>query len=120
MLDRQSMQVAVQDLTGVDPNITAAAIVSHDGLMMVSTLDDQDTNELMAAMTSEVLSKGKQTIEELELGDLHSDLLLGTDGGLMARKINDEMVLVARIRPGVNVGRVFGKMNEIVKRIGDI
>lgn len=119
MLDRQTMQVAVQDIQSADPAVSVAAIISHDGLVMVSTHPDRDENELLAAMVSEVLSKGKQSVREMDLGSFFGEVLFGTTGGLMMRKINDEMVLVARFAPEVNVGRLFGRLSQAVNRIGE-
>jgi len=117
MFDRQSMQAAVDEVVGSDPGVELAAIASHDGLVMFSSSQEQDLNDVIGAMTSEVLAKAKQTCRELDFGAHLAELVLGRDGGLMVRGINDEMVLVAKMRASVNVGRVFGVLSQVAARI---
>jgi predicted regulator of Ras-like GTPase activity (Roadblock/LC7/MglB family) len=119
MLDRQSMQVAAREVRSADPAVVSAAIVSHDGLVMVAEGGDRDAAELLAAMVSEILSKGKQAIREVSLGGFHGQIVFGTTGGVMVRRINDEMVLVAQFAPGVNVGALYGRLNRIAAGLGE-
>jgi len=118
MLDQPSMRAAVDELKRIDPAIIGAAIVSHDGLVMVSTHEDTDHNDTMAAFTSEVLTKGRTTIRELNFGDLHGEIIFGTQGALMIRNMNEEMVLVAEVGTNVRVGTVYAAMNQIIEKFG--
>ena len=117
MLDRQSMQAAIEDLIKTDPHVRVAAIVSPDGLVLVSSDDDRDRNELLAAMVSEVVAKGAQSVEEMSLGRFVGDMVFGSDGGIFLRSINDEMLLVVTVSPRVHVGRVYARMNVLAERL---
>lgn len=119
MLDRQSMQAAAREVRAADPAVTSAAIVSHDGLVMVAEGGDREAAELLAAMVSEVLSKGKQAVREIALGSFHGQIVFGTMGGVMIRRINDEMVLVAQFAPAVNVGRLYTHLNQVAARLSE-
>lgn len=119
MLDQSSMKAAVNELCGLDSNVKFAAIVSSDGLVMVATHPKRDAAETLAAITSELLAKGSLSVAELNLGRLHSQLVLGGQGGVIIRAINDEMVLVAEISKQANVGKVFAVMNRIAARLSD-
>lgn len=119
MLDQTSMKAAVNELRGIDSKIPNAAVVSSDGLVMVATHSSRDEAETLAAITSELLSKGRLSVSELNLGNLHSQLVLGTGGGVIVRSINEEMVLVAEVGNQANVGKVFAAMNRIALRLGD-
>lgn len=118
MLDQPSMRAAVEELKTVDPAVIGAAIVSYDGLVMVSTHNDEDHNDTMAAYTCEVLTKGRTTIRELNFGELHGEIVFGTQGALMIRPMNEEMVLVAEVNTNVRVGKVYQAMGKIIEKFG--
>ncbi len=116
-LDLDILQGSLEKLVDDDPGITGAAIVSPDGLILVSTLTERDTNDRIAAMTSEMLAAGNMTTRELNYGEFFLNLVFGTEGGTAVRGIDEEMVLCTLFSRQANVGQVVQHVNRTVKRI---
>lgn len=116
MIDQASLKASVQNFMSI-PKVIDASIVSHDGLIMTSTTDDTDLSDIIGAMSSELISKGKQSVRELDLGDLYGNILFGIKGAIMTRVINEEMVVLVRVEPGVDLNAVFTRMNQVVRNL---
>lgn len=117
MLDQTTMRNSIEELIATDSGISAAAIVSYDGLIMVSSMSERDRSDTFAAITSEVLSKAKLAVEELDYGEVHCQLVLGETGGLIVRVINEEMVLAVEVNKSVNVGAAVRGANRTAQRL---
>ena len=115
--DLDILQGSLEKLIDDDAQIQGAAIVSPDGLILVSTLKDRDKNDRLAAMTSEMLTAGNMTTSEMELGSLFLSMVFGTEGGVAVRGIDHEMVLCTIFSRSANVGNVVQHINRTVKRI---
>ena len=113
MIDQASLKAAVQRFTQGIPGIVDASIVSHDGLIMTSSSEDQDLNDLIGAMSSEMVAKGSQTVRELEIGSLWGNALFGTDGAVLTRTINEEMLILVRVTTEAHIANVFDIMNTV-------
>ena len=116
-LEPDVLQGSLAKLIGDNPAIDGAAIVSPDGLILVSTFRDKDLNDRMAAMTSEMLAAGNMTVRELEHGPFFLNLVFGTQGGVIVRGVDEEMVLCAIMKRTANVGQVVQQVNQTVSRI---
>lgn len=116
MIDQASLKAAVASFTSL-AKVLDASVVSHDGLILTSTSKDEDINDIVGAMSSELVAKGKQSCRELMLGDLWGNLLFGTQGAILTRVINEEMVLLVRVDPSANLGEIYGKMNLTVRKL---
>lgn len=116
MIDQSSLKAVVQDLARHD-KVIDVSIVSHDGLVLTSSSTSLDVTDIIGAMSSEVIAKGKQSIRELELGELWGNLLFGTTGAILTRVVNEEMVLLVRVQPGINLGAIVNLMNSSVKKL---
>ena len=117
MIDQASLTAAVERFSNGLSGIVDASVVSHDGLIMTSTSDDQDLNDLVGAMSSEMVSKGSQTVRELAIGDLWGNALFGTEGAVLSRTINEEMLILVRITKDANLAAVFDQMNVVVDQL---
>ncbi len=116
-LDLDILQGSLEHLVGDDAQIAGAAIVSPDGLILVSTFADKDFNDQLGAMVSEMLNPGMMAVRELDCGEHFLSMVLGTTGGLIVRGIDGEMVLALQITRGANVGKVVTAANRTVARI---
>ena len=117
MIDQASLKAAVQRFTQGIPGIVDASVVSHDGLIMTSSSDDQDLNDLIGAMSSEMVAKGSQSVRELDIGELWGNALFGTKGAILTRTINEEMLILVRITTEANIASVFDTMNTVADQL---
>lgn len=116
-LDLDILQGSLEKLVDDDPHIQGAACVSPDGLILVSSFRDKDQNDRLAAMTSEVLAAGNMSVREMEFGPFFMGIVFGTEGGLIVRGVDEEMVLSTVITRGANVGQVVQRINHTVARL---
>ncbi len=119
-LDLDILQGSLEKLLGDAPAMKGAAIVSPDGLILVSTFKNREQNDKLAAMTSEMLSAGNMAVREMDLGGFFLNMVFGSDGGIIVRGIDEEMVLSAFISRGANVGQVVASVNQTVSRLKSI
>ena len=118
ILDTQVLKGMLENFTNSFSEVGGAAIVSRDGLIMVSTYEDGSYNEKLGAMTTATLNPAKISLEELGLGSEWASINLGTKGGILIKEIDDDMVLSVIVQPGAKIGQIVGEMNRLVAEIG--
>ena len=116
-LDLDILQGSLEKLVDEAAQISGAAIVSPDGLILVSTFPDRDYNDRLGAMTSELLAGASMTSRELDMGDRFLSISLGTTGGLIVRAVDDEMVITVQVKLGANIGKVVADVNQTANRL---
>ena len=116
MVDRlRSMQAAA-------PDIEASAVVSVDGLIMASALQQGAEEDRVSAMSAAMLSLGERISAELGRAGLEQVYIKGDRGFIMLISVGDEAVLTAMARPEGKLGLVFLEMRraaeELAKLVG--
>lgn len=114
-MDAKALSAVLLELKKADPYIASVSIVSPDGLILVSTHGNREAAELTGAMMSEILQKTTLALSELKLGDLVTAMVLGATGGMIMYTINEEMILVLEVKPGVHLGNLFRQLNRVVQ-----
>jgi uncharacterized protein len=94
----------VSDLLAHAPEIEAAAVVSFDGLPMVSALPPTMDEDRVAAMSAALLSLGERAAEGLGRGELSQVYIEGESGTVFLVSCDNEAVLVAVGAAGAKVG----------------
>ena len=117
ILDTQILKGILENFKNSFPEEGGVAIVSRDGLIMVSTYEDGSYNEKLGAMTTAALNPAKTTLEELGLGGAWASINLGTRGGILIKEIDDDMVLSVVVLPGAKIGPITGEMNRLAAEI---
>jgi predicted regulator of Ras-like GTPase activity (Roadblock/LC7/MglB family) len=116
MVDRlRSMQAAA-------PDIEASAVVSVDGLIMASALQQGAEEDRVSAMSAAMLSLGERIAQELGRGTLEQVYIKGDKGFIVLIAVGDEAVLTALARQEGKLGLVFLEMRraaeDLVKLVG--
>jgi hypothetical protein len=116
MVDRlRSMQAAA-------PDIEASAIVSVDGLIMASALQQGVEEDRVSAMSAAMLSLGERISSELGRGGLEQVYIKGNAGSIVLTSVGDEAVLTALARQEAKLGLIFLEMRraaeDLVKLVG--
>src|SRR5512142_1842039 len=116
MVDRlRSMQAAA-------PDIEASAIVSVDGLIMASALQQGVEEDRVSAMSAAMLSLGERISGELGRGGLEQVYIKGDNGSILLTSVGAEAVLTALARQEAKLGLIFLEMRraaeDIVKLVG--
>ena len=116
MVDRlRNMQAAA-------PDIEASAIVSVDGLIMASALQQGVEEDRVSAMSAAMLSLGERISGELGRGTLEQVYIKGDAGSIVLTSIGQEAVLTALARQEAKLGLIFLEMRraaeDLVKLVG--
>jgi predicted regulator of Ras-like GTPase activity (Roadblock/LC7/MglB family) len=106
MVDRlRTMQAAA-------PDIEASAIVSVDGLIMASALQQGAEEDRVSAMSAAMLSLGERISAELGRGGLEQVYIKGDRGFIVLISVGEEAVLTALARQEGKLGLVFLEMRR--------
>ncbi len=111
----RSMQAAA-------PDIEASAVVSVDGLIMASALQQGVEEDRVSAMSAAMLSLGERIATELGRGGLEQVYIKGNLGAIVLTSVGAEAVLTALARQEAKLGLIFLEMRraaeDIVKLVG--
>jgi hypothetical protein len=114
MVDRlRSMQAAA-------PDIEASAIVSVDGLIMASALQQGVEEDRVSAMSAAMLSLGERISGELGRGGLEQVYIKGNNGSILLTSVGVEAVLTALARQEAKLGLIFLEMRRAAEDIAKL
>jgi uncharacterized protein len=94
------------------PDIEASAIVSVDGLIMASALQQDIEEDRLSAMSAAMLSLGERISGELGRGGLEQVYIRGGEGSVLLTSIGGEAVLTALARQEAKLGLIFLEMRR--------
>ena len=111
MVERlRSMQAAA-------PDIEASAIVSVDGLIMASALQQGVEEDRVSAMSAAMLSLGERISSELGRKGLEQVYIKGDKGSIVLTSVGSEAVLTALARQEAKLGMIFLEMRRAAEDI---
>ncbi len=114
MVERlRSMQAAA-------PDIEASAIVSVDGLIMASALQQGVEEDRVSAMSAAMLSLGERISGELGRGGLEQVYIKGNNGSILLTSVGAEAVLTALARQEAKLGLIFLEMRRAAEDIAKL
>ena len=116
MVERlRSMQAAA-------PDIEASAVVSVDGLIMASALQQGVEEDRVSAMSAAMLSLGERISNELGRAGLEQVYIKGDAGSIVLTSVGEEAVLTAMARQDAKLGMIFLEMRraaeDLTKLVG--
>ncbi len=118
----QLMVERLRAMQAAAPDIEASAVVSVDGLIMASALQQGAEEDRVSAMSAAMLSLGERIAQELGRGQLEQVYIKGNSGFIVLISIGDEAVLTALARQEGKLGLVFLEMRraaeDLVKLVG--
>ena len=112
----------LQAMQAAAPDIEASAIVSVDGLIMASALQQGVEEDRVSAMSAAMLSLGERISSELGRGGLEQVYIKGNAGSIVLTAVGEEAVLTALARQEAKLGLIFLEMRraaeDLVKLVG--
>ena len=112
----------LRNMQAAAPDIEASAVVSVDGLIMASALQQGVEEDRVSAMSAAMLSLGERISSELGRAGLEQVYIKGNAGSIVLTSIGEEAVLTAMARQEAKLGMVFLEMRraaeDIVKLVG--
>ena len=112
----------LQNMQASAPDIEASAIVSVDGLIMASALQQGVEEDRVSAMSAAMLSLGERISSELGRAGLEQVYIKGDEGSIVLTSVGEEAVLTAMARQEAKLGLIFLEMRraaeDLVKLVG--
>ncbi len=101
-------------------DIDSSALVSIDGLMMSSVLEQGVDEDHVAAMSAAVLSIGERTAMELSRGELEQVLVKGKEGYILVTHAGPDAVITVVAKSSAKLGLVFLDVKRAAKQIEEL
>jgi hypothetical protein len=102
----------LRNMQAAAPDIEASAVVSVDGLIMASALQQGVEEDRVSAMSAAMLSLGERISNELGRAGLEQVYIKGDRGSIVLTSIGDEAVLTAMARHEAKLGMIFLEMRR--------
>ena len=97
----------LRNMQAAAPDIEASAVVSVDGLIMASALQQGVEEDRVSAMSAAMLSLGERISNELGRAGLEQVYIKGNKGAIVLTSIGEEAVLTALAREQAKLGLIF-------------
>ncbi len=115
-----TLEGVLNELQGSIPEIEACAIVSVEGLPIVSALPTDVDEAKVAAMTAAMLSLGERVIEEMRKGRIERVFVEGSEGTIISMNAGPNAVLTCSSRKDAKLGLIFLEMGRAARKIADV
>ncbi|MHA1723022.1 MAG: roadblock/LC7 domain-containing protein [Candidatus Baldrarchaeia archaeon] len=102
------------------PGIEASAVISLQGLPIVSAMPAGVNDDVVAAMTAAVLSVGEKALHELQKGELVKILIEGEKGYVIMTTAGQNAILTVLAKHSSNLGLIFLTMKQTAQKIASL
>lgn len=122
MTKREIFNLILNDLHTDVPDLTASAVVSIDGLPIVTVLERNVDSNRLGSLSAAMMSLSKQAARLLSCGNFNQMTLQADEGDIFMIQITNDLALVSTARSGSSLGMIFVQLrktiNEIRKNLG--
>ncbi len=115
-----TLEGVLNELQGSIPEIEACAIVSVEGLPIVSALPTDVDEAKVAAMTAAMLTLGEKAAMELGKGEFKQVIIEGKEGWLLAIQAGMNACLTVSTTGQAKLGLIFLDMKRAADKIGEM
>ena len=116
--NRAEMMVErLRNMQAAAPDIEASAVVSVDGLIMASALQQGVEEDRVSAMSAAMLSLGERISTELGRKGLEQVSIKGNKGSIVLTSIGEEAVLTVIARQDAKLGMILLEMRRAAEDI---
>lgn len=105
------------ELNSSSRDIQASAIISREGLVMATLIDDKIDADRLAAMTVAISAQANRVVHEMESGQLQQVLIKGRDGYTLIIAAGEQAVLTIMLSKNAHLGFVFLSCERMAKKI---
>ena len=111
------MRRIVEDLIRVE-GVIGSLLVGKDGLVVASTLMDEEDAEILGAMSAAVFGEIDKATKRIGVGMLMNTIIDAEQGSILILEAK-ELILVLITQRIINLGLVKMEMRRAAKRIGE-
>lgn len=113
----ETLEGVLNELQGSIPEIEACAIVSVEGLPIVSALPADVDEAKLAAITAAMLTLGEKASQELGKGNLEQVNVKGQDGWVLVVQAGMNACLTVSTTSNAKLGLVFLDMKRAADKV---
>ena len=114
---KEVLNDALHNLHAESGALTSSAIVSIDGLPIVSVLERNIDSNRVGLLSAALLSLCGQTARLLSCGNFNHMTLQGQQGEVLLMQISDDLALVSTTKAGSRMGLVLVQLRRTVEEI---
>lgn len=103
----QQLRSLLRGLSVSNPDIESSAVISTDGLIIATALDQGVDADRFGAMCASLLALAERAAQEVNRGRLRQTLVEGADGCVLLVQVGADAVLAISAKASINLGRVF-------------
>lgn len=111
---------ALQLLAHNSPEIEAAALVSHDGLIVASVMDDSVDVDRFGAMCASLLALAHRAASEVKRGELRQIILDGVLGPMLLTQAGQSGVVAVAALSDAKLGKLILDTRKTAKQIAQM
>jgi predicted regulator of Ras-like GTPase activity (Roadblock/LC7/MglB family) len=115
-----TLEGVLNELQGSIPEIEACAIVSVEGLPIVSALPTDVDEAKVAAMTAAMLTLGEKAAMELGKGELEQVNIKGVNGWLLVVQAGMNACLTVSTTANAKLGLIFLDMKRAAEKVAQM
>ena len=118
----QIFDYLVKKLKGSCPDVEEAALVTNEGLLLVSTSENAEHRERLSALAGGVTRQTARSADGLDLGKTNFVLVAGQNGSLFIKWIDERSFLAATVKRNADwrtVRRVLSATVADLRQIGE-
>ncbi|PIO48759.1 MAG: diacylglyceryl transferase [[Chlorobium] sp. 445] len=116
-INYSSLQTALQEFVTSVSNVQGAAIISPDGLALVSSLPAGMEEERVSAMSAAMLALGERIGRELARGAIERILVEGEKGYAIVSNCTDDAVLIVLTDDKAKLGVINLEIKQLIARL---
>lgn len=99
--------------------VKGAVLVSRDGLVVASTLESEDEEEVTAAMAASIFGNIDKSLARMDIGSAQDTIIESESHVLQLMGVN-ELVLVVVTDKTANAGKVRLEMRRCARRLDEM
>ncbi|TFG01772.1 MAG: hypothetical protein EU539_13700 [Promethearchaeota archaeon] len=119
MSDEQLLFLCQTLMDSID-GARSAAIVSQEGLIVQSVLEEGISDIKLAAMTATILSVAERVLLELRSGILDVCILQGSEGNFCVMEAGKELIIAVCLDVDARMDTAFIEMRKVSQNLKDI
>jgi predicted regulator of Ras-like GTPase activity (Roadblock/LC7/MglB family) len=116
----KTLEKILQKFLVHNPNVNAVAIITTEGLPIVSAFPRYMDEIRIAAMTATLLSLAERSIIEMDKGKFNQLFIKGSDGYLVILQAGPNAVLMISTTSNIQLGLLFFDAERLIEKISDM
>lgn len=117
LVKTKEVQELLSGLQQQSPEIDSAALISQDGILLASTLQDEAEKERFSLMLASFLSLGAHMSANLKIGKLQQALIKVEQGSIILLSVKDKGVLSCLVSGKTNLGWTLLQMKRTAEKL---